>query len=91
MIGTEQLIGQLWRVIANRGNALPVEERGAKLLGPQEALKQIAQFIFLFTLGGALMLQPMVAPGQIRADYATFGIIYALQVRLPLEFLSTVL
>ena len=79
IFGTEQITGQLWRVLTNRGHQLPAEERGAKRLGPAAAFGQVAQFAALFALGGALMLQPMHAPGQVRAVYAIFGVTYALQ------------
>jgi hypothetical protein len=81
IFGTEQITGQLWRVLTNRGNMLPAEERGAKMLGPLAALGQLAQFALLFALGGALMLQPMHAPGQVRVVYAIFGVTYAMQAR----------
>ena len=80
--GSQQLSGQLWRVVGGYGPQLPADERGAKLLGSREALKQVAQFVLLFGLGALLLSQPMLAPGQIRAVYGTFGVIYALQVRL---------
>lgn len=83
IFGTEQLTGQLWRVLTGRGHQLPAEERGAKRLGPLAAAGQVAQFAALFALGGALMLQPMHAPGQVRAVYAVFGVIYAMQARPP--------
>ena len=81
IFGTEQITGQLWRVLTSRGNQLAPEERGAKLLGPRAALAQVAQFALLFALGGALMLQPMPAPGQVRIVYAIFGVTYAMEVR----------
>ena len=41
---------------------------------------QIAQFVLFFGIGAVFMSQQMVAPGQIAAVFATFGILYALQV-----------
>ena len=43
---------------------------------------QIAQFGAFFAVAAVFMKQPVVAPGQIAAVFATFGILYALQVLL---------
>ena len=40
----------------------------------------MAQFALFFGTAAVFMLQPIVAPGQIAAVFATFGILYALQV-----------
>ena len=47
----------------------------------EQALRlQVAQFVLFFGTAAVFMLQPVVAPGQIAAVFATFGILYALQV-----------
>ncbi len=42
---------------------------------------QIAQFSLFFGVGAVFLSQPIVAPGQVAAVFATFGILYALQAR----------
>jgi hypothetical protein len=49
-------------------------------LGRREALSHVAQLVMLFTLGAYVMSQDLIAPGQLRACFAIFGIVYALQV-----------
>jgi len=42
---------------------------------------QIAQFSLFFGVGAVFLSQRIVAPGQVAAVFATFGILYALQAR----------
>lgn len=76
--GTEQLMGQIYRVVV-ANQMLPAEDRGHKRLGRREALSHVAQLVMLFTLGAYVMSQDLIAPGQLRACFAIFGIVYALQ------------
>lgn len=61
---------------------MPKREHGHKQLGRGAAGRHLAQLISLFALGAAfLLLAPVETVGQGRVAMATFGVIYALQVR----------
>lgn len=49
-------------------------------LGRRVATAHLLQLTLMFWLGAVLKSQHMTAPGQLRAVFAIFGIIYALQV-----------
>lgn len=76
--GAQQLSGQIYRVIV-ASQMLPAEDRGHKRLGRREAVTHVLQLALLFTLGAFVMLQSHKSPGQLRACFAIFGIVYALQ------------
>jgi ethanolaminephosphotransferase len=77
--GCEQLSGQIYRVFKLTRSMLPVDGRGHKKLGRRVATSHLLQFTLMFGLGAVVTSQHMTAPGQLRAVFACFGIIYALQ------------
>ena len=52
------------------------------------ATAHILQLALLFGLGAVVQSQHMTAPGQLRAVFALYGIVYALQVRIVLSPIS---
>ena len=44
------------------------------------AAAHLLQLTLMFYLGAVLKSQHMTAPGQLRASFAIFGLVYALQV-----------
>mmetsp|Transcript_16607 Transcript_16607/g.49684 ORF Transcript_16607/g.49684 Transcript_16607/m.49684 type:complete len:406 (-) Transcript_16607:348-1565(-) len=79
IFGLEQVVGQIYRVFKLTRNMLPVDGRGHKKLGRRVAGAHILQLTILFGLGAAVMSHHLTAPGQLRAQFAIFGIVYALQ------------
>ena len=49
-------------------------------LGRRVAAAHLLQLTLMFYLGAVLKSQHMTAPGQLRASFAIFGLVYALQV-----------
>lgn len=68
---------QCWHVVAL---VLTPQRVDVQRLGRRVATAHLLQLILLFYLGAVLKSQHMTAPGQLRASFAIFGIIYALQV-----------
>jgi hypothetical protein len=53
-------------------------------LGRRVAAAHLLQLTLMFYLGAVLKSQHMTAPGQLRASFAIFGLVYALQVGVRL-------
>lgn len=59
---------------------LTVSTPNLQRLGRRVATAHLLQLTLMFYLGATLKSQHMTAPGQLRALFAIFGIVYALQV-----------
>jgi ethanolaminephosphotransferase len=86
--GVFQVSGPLWRVLVTGGAGdapLSAAARGSKQLGRPAAASHAAQLALLLGLGAVAMLEPVRAgraAWHTRVVFGSFGIVYALEVRV---------